>query len=154
MGICQNPLVDEAFIWMGFKISKANSSFYIRFETFQLGEYSQRSSMFVFQKDLLPPFPSDLKEIDIFTAPLGGSAEAWVQIWIWKEEIKRWKSPSSVSSNAPPPGYEWMGNWCRSRSIGWGRGLLTDMARGGGGSRNMEEIPNVWSNNCWGLNAQ
>ena len=55
---------------------------------------------------------------------------------------------SSVSSSAPPPGYEWMGNWSRSRSIGWG-GLLADMARGGRGSRNIEEIPNVWSNKYW-----
>ena len=136
---------------MGFQISKANLSwvdffqiFYLLWNISVLGEYCRRSSMFGFQAPSLEMV--DLKEIDIFTAPLCGSA--WVQIWIWKEEMKRWKSPSSVSSSAPPPGYEWMGNWSRSRSIGWG-GLLADMARGGRGSRNIEEIPNVWSNKYW-----
>ena len=60
--------------------------------------------MFVFQKN--PPSNVDLKEIDIFTAPLGGSAEAWVQIWIWKEEMKRWKS-SYQAPPLPPVMNEW-----------------------------------------------
>ena len=87
----------------------------------------------------------DFEEIDIFTASFVGQPKDGVEIWIWKEWMKRRKS--LLSSNAPPSGYEWMGNWSRSRSDTHRYGQR------GRGSRNMEEIQKYWTNK-WNVGWQ
>ena len=84
--------------------------------------------MFVFQKD--PPSNVDLKEIDIFTAPLVGQPKPGSK---YEFEKKRWKGENPAIKQRPSLPLvmnEWEIDPEAGLSIGWG--LLTDMARGVG----------------------
>ena len=97
----------------------------------QFCECCQKSSMFGFQKDLLPPGLTRRKLI-FSQLLLWVSRKAWVQIWIWKGEIKRGGNPIKERPSPESGMNEWEIDPEAAVYSRWGRGLLTDMATGVG----------------------